>query len=230
MIRHREQGSFTGAAAAMIAAALLLPIHLSAFDSGYPEEPERFDSEYYLDLLTMREGRTWRALSDGTDNIFALDFGSLNVEQWVLLQSLKFSSELSDRMRLRYWLRQDRTLGPESADRNEIELEWNALDNYYLSFYLQPAFWKRENDIGIGVQSRDAIDSYRKIIFRVRDFANNFAYRHGDNIEGEENIPASPWRWCWRCWTGMTPRSVTRWGRFLPPAGRRSSGGSIPPQ
>jgi len=158
------------------------------FDSGYPEEPERFDSEYYLDLLTMRADREWRALEDRTDNIFSLDFGSLNVEQWVLLQSLKFSSPLSENFRFRYWLVNDHGLGRTGGERNELEIEWNFSEDYYLSFYLQPTFWKRENDIGVGIQSRDAVDSYRRLIFRVRDFANNFAYRHGDNIEGEENI------------------------------------------
>ncbi|MBD3179137.1 MAG: hypothetical protein GF417_05810 [Candidatus Latescibacteria bacterium] len=170
------------------AGAFLFPAPLSAFDSAYPEEPERFDSEYYLDMLTMHQDRSWRALSDGTDNLFSLDFGSLNVEQWVLIQSLKFSAPLSQAVRFRYWLVNNETLGPEERQRNEIEIEWNLLQNYYLSFYLEPSFWKRENDLGIGLQRREGVDSYLKVIFRVRDFANNFAYRRGDNIEGKENM------------------------------------------
>lgn len=174
-----------------ILGAFLFPPAARGFDSGYPEEPERFDSEYYLDMLTMREDRGWRALSDSRDNIFTLDFGSLNVEQWVLLQSLKFSAPLSGNLRFRYWLEEKRTLGPEGIRRNELEIEWNSWKNLFVSFYLQPAFWKRNNDIGAGIQIREAVDSYWKLIFRIRDFANNFAYRHGDNIEGEENIYTS---------------------------------------
>ena len=172
----------------LTAGAFLFPSSACGFDSEYPEEPEKFDSEYYLDMLTMHQDRGWRALSDSRDNLFKLDFGSLNVEQWVLMQSLKFSAPLSGNLRFRYWLDEIRSLGPEGIKRNELEIEWNSAGNFFVSFYLQPAFWKRNNDIGIGIQTRKAVDIYWKLIFRIRDFANNFAYRHGDNIEEEENI------------------------------------------
>jgi hypothetical protein len=57
-----------------------------------------------------------------------------------------------------------------------------------VSFYLAPSFWKRENDIGLGFQRRTEIDRYVTLALRALDFANDFAYEHGDNIEGEENL------------------------------------------
>jgi hypothetical protein len=173
-----------------LAVLLLWTIPLSAQDfvSSYPEEPERYDSEYYLDLLTMRHDSRWREFWYARDNVFRLGFGSLNVEQWSLDQELKFSLELSDRFRFRYWMEHRRSLDVSDVERNELELEFRAHGPYYLSFYLAPAFMKRENDIGIGFQRRIDIDRYATLAFRILDFANNFAYEHGDMIEGEENI------------------------------------------
>ncbi len=180
-------------ASVLLAASLLLVVSHSGasaipYRSSFMEEPERFDSEYYLDLLTMRFDRDWRDLWDGTDNAFRLRFGSLNVEQWNLQESLKFSARISRSFRVRYWMERYHALCEQAGERNEIEVELNACGYLYLSLLVEPAFWKRENDIGIGLQHRRAIDRYVRFIVRVRDFANNFAYRHGDNIEGEENL------------------------------------------
>ncbi len=158
------------------------------FDTPFPEEPERYDSEYYLDMLTMRIDRDWRDLIDGRDNLFLLRFGSLNVEQWCLIESLKFSSDISRRFRIWYWMDLNYTLDERSSTRNEIEVEFNIHRKYYISLFLAPSSWKRENDIGLVVQRRTAVDKYVKIAFKVHDFANNFACEHGDNIEGEKNL------------------------------------------
>ncbi len=159
-----------------------------SFRNTSPEEPEKYDSEYYLDMLTIRTDHGWREVWDRSDNVYNFSTGSLNVEQWFLRQSLKFSASLSENFRFRYWLDNRNTLAEDNGTRNEIEIEWNFSPRYYFSFYLEPAFWKRENDIGVGIQRRTAINRYLKLIMRVRDFANNFAYEHGDAIECEENI------------------------------------------
>jgi hypothetical protein len=175
----------------VILAVLLLsalPVIAQDFVSSYPEEPERYDSEYYLDLLTMRHDSRWREFWYARDNVFRLRFGSLNVEQWSLDQELKFSLELSARFRFRYWMEHRYSLDVSDVERNELELEFRTRGPYYLSFYLAPAFMKRENDIGIGFQRRTDTDRYATLAFRVLDFANNFAYEHGEKIEGEENI------------------------------------------
>jgi len=168
--------------------ALLTASAGSSFRSTSPEEPEKYDSEYYLDMLTVRTDHNWREVWDRSDNVYNFSTGSLNVEQWFLRQSLKFSASLSENFRFRYWLDDCNTLTEDNGTRNEIEIEWNFSPRYYFSFYLEPAFWKRENDIGVGIQRRTAIDRYLKLIVRIRDFANNFAYEHGDAIEGEKNI------------------------------------------
>ena len=142
-------------------------------------------------MLTIRTDHDWRELWDRSDNVFNFSTGSLNVEQWFLRQALKFSASLSKNFRFRYWLDNRNTLTEDNGTRNEIEIEWNIIPRYYLSFYLEPTFWKRENDIGLGFQRRTGIDRYLKLIVRIRDFANNFAYEHGDAIEGEENIYSS---------------------------------------
>lgn len=174
----------------LIASLLLCALPLSAqeFVSLYPEEPERYDSEYYLDLLTMRYDSRWREFWYASDDVFRLRFGSLNVEQWSLDQELKFSTSLSGRFRFRYWMRHRRSLDESNVERNELELEYRAHGPYYLSFYLDPAFLKRENDIGVGLQRRIGVDRFVTFVVRVLDFANNFTYEHGDRIEGEENI------------------------------------------
>ena len=172
-------------------AALLLwtfPASAQEFVSSYPEEPERYDSEYYLDRLTMRYDSRWREFWYAGDNVFRLRFGSLNVEQWSLEQELKFSTRLSKRFRFRYWMEHRYSLEESNVERNELELELRAHGPYFMSFYLAPAFLKRENDIGIGLQRRIGIDRYVTFSVRVLDFANNFTYEHGDRIEGEENI------------------------------------------
>jgi hypothetical protein len=165
-----------------------LPLSAQEFVSPYPEEPERYDSEYYLDILTMRYNPEWRDYWDGCDKVFRLRFGSLNVEQWNLEEELKFSVRLSDRFRFRYWMESRFSLEESALERNELELEFRARGPYYLSFYLAPSFWKRENDIGLGFQRRTEIDRYVTLALRVLDFANDFAYEHGENIEGEENL------------------------------------------
>ena len=165
-----------------------LPVPAQEFVTSYPEEPERYDSEYYLDMLTMRHDSRWREFWYAGDNVFRLGFGSLNVEQWDLDQELKFSLELAERFRFRYWMEHRRSLGVSDMERNELELEFRARGSFYLSFYLAPAFMKRENDIGIGFQRRTGTDRYATFALRILDFANNFAYEHGERIEGEENI------------------------------------------
>ncbi len=185
---NRERYSLSPITA--LAALLLWTLPLSAQDfvSSYPEEPENYDSEYYLDILTMRHDSRWREFWYSRDNVFRLGFGSLNVEQWSLDQELKFSLELSDRFRFRYWMEHRRSLDVSDVERNELELEFRARGSYYLSFYLAPAFMKRENDIGIGLQRRTGTDRFATFAIRILDFANNFSYEHGENIEGEENI------------------------------------------
>ena len=174
----------------VITAFMLCALRVSAqgFISPYPEEPERYDSEYHLDILTMRYNPEWRDYWDGCDNVFRLRFGSLNVEQWSLEQGFKFSMTLSERFRFRYWMEHRYSLEESNVERNELELELRASGAYYLSFYLAPAFLKRENDIGLGFQRRREIDRYVTFAVRVLDFANNFAYEHGEHIEGEENL------------------------------------------
>ncbi|MBN1163553.1 MAG: hypothetical protein JXB45_03165 [Candidatus Krumholzibacteriota bacterium] len=159
-----------------------------AYQSPFCEEPERYDGEYHLDMLTLRPDREWRELWEGRDNAFRLGFGSLNVEQWVLRESLKFSTPLSRRFRFRYWMDQNHTLDEGDRPRNEIEVEYNLIRTWYLSLLVGPAFWKRENDIGLGLQRRTAIDRYIRLLVKAHDFANNFAYRHGDHIQEEENL------------------------------------------
>jgi hypothetical protein len=178
---------------AAIAAFLAFPCRASEppFRSPYPAEPERYDSEYYLDILTMRFDPEWRDFWYARDNAFALRFGSLNVEQWNLEESLKFSTSLGARWRLRYWMEMRNSLDERAAERNELELEYRLGGATYLSLLIEPAFWKRENDAGICIQRRRAIDRYVRLIFRVRDFANDFAYKHGENIEGEMNLYAA---------------------------------------
>lgn len=158
------------------------------YRTPFPEEPERYDREYHLDLLTMRIDRDWRDLWDGGDNAFLLRFGSMNVEQWNLQESLKFSAALAPRFRMRFWGERFHTLDELAHERSELEAELRLRSFYYISLLVAPAFWKRENDVGLGIQRRRAVDRYVRLIFRIRDFANNFAYRHGENIEGEENI------------------------------------------
>lgn len=155
------------------------------------EEPERLDSEYYLDMLTFRPDRFWRSLWLERDNAYTLRFGSLNVEQWALVQSLKFAAPVSGRVRIRYHLEMHELLDERSADRSELETEVRIEDDYYVSALLAPAFWKRENDIGLRLQRRTAIDRFALIDLRVIDAANDFAYTHGEDIEGEERIYSS---------------------------------------
>lgn len=172
----------------LLLALCSFPLSAQEFVSLYPEEPERYDSEYYLDLLTMRYDSRWREFWFGGDNVFRLRFGSLNVEQWSLDQELKFTTPLSGRFRFRFWMRHRRSLDESDVERNELELEYRAHGPFYLSLYLDPAFLKRENDIGIGLQRRIGIDRFWTLAVRVLDFANNFTYEHGDRIEGEENL------------------------------------------
>ena len=159
-----------------------------AYISPYPEEPERYDSEYYLDMLTMRFDRHWRDAWYARDNIYCLRFGSLNVEQWRLEERLKLAVGLSDRFRFRLWMDADRGLEETWARRSELELEGRIRGPYFASLYLSPSFWKRENDIGLGLQRRTGVDRFVRVTGRVLDFANNFAYEKGGNIEGEENL------------------------------------------
>jgi len=199
----------------------------SPYRSQFPEEPERYDSEYYLDMLTMRFDRDLRELWDGRDNAFRLAFGSLNVEQWGLFQYLKFSSRLTDRWRFRYWMERRGTLTEEAGSLSEIELEFNFLEDFFLSFIIGPYFWKRDNDIGIAVQRRTAVDRYARLTFMALDFANNFAYRHGENIERQENLFTSQplelklqvrERAGEGLWFGVDASATTRWRkeyRFL---------------
>ncbi len=158
------------------------------YSSPYPEEPERYASEYYLDMLTMRYDRNWRDAWYARDNIYRLRFGSLNVEQWRLEEQLKLSADLSDRFRFRFWMDADRGLGQTWARRSELELEGRIRGDFYASLYLSPSFWKRENDIGLGLQRRTGVDCFVRVTARVLDFANNFAYEHGENIDGEKNL------------------------------------------
>ncbi len=200
---------------------------VSPYRSPYPEEPERYDSEYYLDMLTMRFDRDLRELWDGRDNAFRLAFGSLNVEQWGLFQYLKFSSRLSGSWRFRYWMERRGALNEEAGSLSEIELEFNFSKDLYLSFIIGPYFWKRDNDIGIAIQRRTAVDRYARLTFTALDFANNFAYRHGEDIEGEENLFTSqPLQLALRArekagkslWFGVDASATTRWRkeyRFL---------------
>jgi len=185
-----DRAKYHGWPIAFLAALLFSapPITAQEFVSAYPEEPERYDSEYYLDLLTMRFDSRWREFWYTRDNVFRLRFGSLNVEQWSMEQELKFSASLSKRFRFRYWMEHRRSLDESNVERNELELEFRARGPYYLSFYLDPAFLKRENDIGFGLQRRTDTDRYCTLAVRVLDFANNFTYEHGDRIEGEENL------------------------------------------
>lgn len=118
-------------------------LYASSYETLFPEEPERYDSEYYLDMLTMKYDHNWRELWETNDNIFRLRLGSLNVEQWTFREQLKFSSELSRRFRLRYWMDIDRTLNEENGTRNEIEIEYKLLKDIYLSLFIAPSFWKR---------------------------------------------------------------------------------------
>ncbi len=158
------------------------------FQSEFPEEPERYDSEYYLDMLTMRFDRGWRDLWYNSDNVFRMRFGSLNVEQWGLEEELKFSADLTSDLRIRYWMNNRYRLDPRSGEGSELELEYGLFRRYYVSLIIGPAFWKRENDIGIRFQRRTERDRFAAVTFRVLDFANNFACRHGENMEDEDNI------------------------------------------
>ena len=158
------------------------------FERSFPVYPERYDSEYAIDILTMHFDREWRDGWYGADNIFAMRFGSLNVEQWNLEESLKFSAAVAKRWRVRYWMEMRHSLDERAGERNELELEFRVKGPMYLSLLLEPAFWKRETDAGMCLQHRLAVDRYVRLIFRVHDFANDFAYRHGEHIEGEENL------------------------------------------
>ncbi len=159
-----------------------------AYISPYPEEPEKYDSEYYLDMLTMRYDRHWRDAWYDRDNTYLLRFGSLNVEQWRLEERLKLAIDLSDRFRFRFWMDADRGLEETWARSSELELEGRIGGSYFASLYVSPSFWKRENDIGLGFQRRTDIDRFARVIVRALDFANDFAYEHGENIEEEKNL------------------------------------------
>ncbi len=180
----------TACLAAVLLAIFLLPgiARSQPSRNPYPEEPERYASEYYLDMLTMRYDRHWRDARYARDNIYCLRFGSLNVEQWRLEERLKLAADLSDRFRFRFWMDADRGLEETWARRGELELEGRICGDFYASLYLSPSFWKRENDIGMGFQRRTGVDRFVRVTARILDFANNFAYEHGDNIEGEENL------------------------------------------
>jgi hypothetical protein len=176
-------------AAVIIAALVLTGVARSdPYRTPFPEEPERYDSEYYLDMLTMRYDRHWRDAWYGSDNVYTLRFGSLNVEQWRIDERLKLAVGLSERFRFRFWMDAQQGLDETWLRRGELELEGRIEGAYFASFYLSPSFWKRENDIGLGVQRRTEVDRFVRLIARVLDFANDFAYERGENIEGEENL------------------------------------------
>ena len=178
--------------------ALLLVFSLTAgearaqsYISPFPEEPERYDREYYLDMLTLRYDRHWRDAWYARDNVYRLRFGSLNVEQWKLDESLKLAVGLSDRFRFRFWMDADEGLAETWYRRSELEFEGRLSGPYYASIYVSPSFWKRENDIGLGFQRRTETDRFVRVIARVLDFANDFSYERGENIEDEENLYTS---------------------------------------
>lgn len=187
LFRHKPL-SIVPTVVALIALSISVASRASnVFRSDHPEEPERYDSEYYLDMLTMNVDRIWRDAWNGSDNGFMIRFGSLNVEQWNVLESLKFSTSPTGRFRFRYRLDAHHSLDERAMERSEIEAEFRVMGRWHLSLLLGPAFWKRENDIGIVVQHRTRVDRYFRLIFRVHDFANDFAYEQGDKIEGQDN-------------------------------------------
>lgn len=208
------------------------------FVSPYPEEPERFDREYYLDMLTLRIDRRWRSLWYGRDNAFRLQIGSLNVEQWAFVQSLKFSSAATERLRVRYRLDLVHLLDERSGRRSELEIEARLGGAWRASVLVAPAFWKREMDFGAGIQRRTAVDRYARLDLRVLDAASDFTYRYGTQIEGERRIyGAQPLELAFEMReefgavlrAGITASATNRWRRSVeilsdPQAGYGESG------
>jgi hypothetical protein len=155
---------------------LLIPVLLHA--AQVPQEPEKDNKEYLLDLVTNGYNRTWREIWDAGDNRLRLRLGSNNVREWFIEEELKFSAHLLNRLRLRFY--HSRLLYYTSKRRSfdTIEFEGRLWGDYYASFFAEPRAEKVDNSIGLAFQRRTAVNRYAVIYFELPRFLNNFTEHH----------------------------------------------------
>jgi hypothetical protein len=171
---------------------ILIFVVLSAWETvlaaSVPQEPEKDNREYVLDIVTNDYSRWWREIWDAGDNRLRFRLGSNSVTEWFLEEELKFSTSLHDRVRFRFYHSRQFRYATEQISWDVLEFEGRIHDQLYLSLYARPTFDKREGSLGVMFQSRDAVDRFFKLSIEWPGFMRNFSEHHRETSDSLLNV------------------------------------------
>lgn len=153
-----------------------------------PQEPEEDNQEYLLDLVTNQYNRSWREVWDAGDNRFRFRLGSNNVTQWFLEEELKFSTELLDRLRFRFYHSRRFRYTTDKVTWDVMELEARVHKRNYASLYVRPTFDKRQSSLGFMYQHRRAVNRFILLSVEWPGLFRNFFEHHRNTADSLLNI------------------------------------------
>ncbi|MDH3215084.1 MAG: hypothetical protein OEN01_02180 [Candidatus Krumholzibacteria bacterium] len=168
-----------------VLAAALLVCHVVCQAGTLPREPEADNGEYLLDVVTNAYAREWRDIWDAGDNRFRFRMGSNSVEQWFIEEELKFSTDLSTRLRLRYHHARFLRNSSEQISTDTFEFEGKFYRDNFLSVFATPTRLKGENSIGVMLQNRHAVNRFTILFVEFPQFLRNFSER---NKNGSDSL------------------------------------------
>ena len=153
-----------------------------------PQEPEKDNPEYLLDVVTNDWGRAWRESWDAGDNRFRFRLGSNKVAQWFIEEELKLSAPIADRVRFRFYHARLFRYTTEEIPWDVVEFEGRLHRNVFLSLYARPAFDKRESSLGVMLQLRQTVNRYVKLSAEWPGFMRNFSEHKRETSDSLLNI------------------------------------------
>lgn len=167
----------------MFLAALLCSGSVTAQGPVF-RNPNNFDGEYALDLLSNELPPDWRASYRRADSGVQIGGGSLNIRHIVLAEDIKFHMPLSgDRLAFRF--RRERRAGLERDDVwNLLEFEGRVAGPWHLSLLGNPSFHKSDATIGAATAWRAGPGRYARFSYLWPRFDTNYAFRNTSVNEG----------------------------------------------
>ncbi|MBL8023825.1 MAG: hypothetical protein JNK54_06030 [Elusimicrobia bacterium] len=167
----------------IISLALMGAIPSSGEGPRY-RNPNNFDGEYALDLLSNELPPDWRTTFRGSENGIQMGGGSLNIRHITLTEDIKVRVPLiTDRFIFRF--RRERIAGLERDDEwNLLDFETRVTGPWHVSLVGNPSFHKSDATIGFATAWRVRPDQYARFSYLWPRFDTNYAFENQSVNEG----------------------------------------------
>ena len=150
------------------------------------ERPAEIDAEYQSFLLSYQPGLEWEGWFDQQSRAVDTTVGSLTNQHFLIYTRAKFEAALTENLTFHfiYFNQADREIDQE---RQLFELRYHVHPNVQFAIYMDPAHYKRENDIGVAILVETA-ERKTRFFYTAHDFTRN---DHNDQADFFSKSPTS---------------------------------------